>query len=91
MELGGKMVRDVELSSRPKLGDNMVMAIEFADGSSGVYLLKFGDGWGKGIFRREEVEASDAASESDRRPAAGGMLPADDEVAVRCDVRGKMS
>ena len=52
-ELGGKMVRDVELSSRPKLGDNMVMAIEFTDGKSGVYLLKFGDGWGKGIFRRE--------------------------------------
>ncbi len=52
-ELGGKVVLDVELSSRPKLGDNMVMAIEFADGSSGVYLLKFGDGWGKGIFRRE--------------------------------------
>jgi hypothetical protein len=51
--LGGKTVGDVELSSRPKLGDNMVMAIEFTDGSSGVYLLKFGDGWGKGIFRRD--------------------------------------
>jgi hypothetical protein len=61
-ELGGKKVRDVELSSRPKLGDNMVMAVEFSDGSSGVYLLKFGDGWGKGIFRREAGETSDATA-----------------------------
>jgi len=51
-ELGGKLVTNLELSSRPKLGENMVMAIGFADGSSGVYLLKFGDGWGKAIFRR---------------------------------------
>jgi hypothetical protein len=61
-ELGGKMVRDAELSSRPKLGDKMVIAIDFTDGSSGVYLLKFGDGWGKGIFRRGVGEESDSAS-----------------------------
>ena len=61
-ELGGKTVRDVEMSSRPKLGDNMVMAIDFTDGSSGVYLLKFGDGWGKGVFRRGEGDASGAAA-----------------------------
>ena len=62
-ELGGKVVHDVELSSRPKLGENMVMAIEFSDGSSGVYMLKFGDGWGKGIFRREAAAASSAAAD----------------------------
>ena len=62
-ELGGKMVSDVELSARPKLGENMVMAIEFSDGSSGVYMLKFGDGWGKGIFRREAAAASSAAAD----------------------------
>jgi hypothetical protein len=61
-ELGGKMVSDVELSSSPKLGERIVMAIEFADESSGVYLLKFGDGWGKGIFRRGVDDVSDAAA-----------------------------
>jgi hypothetical protein len=61
-ELGGKMVSDVELSSSPKLGESIVMAIEFVDQSSGVYLLKFGDGWGKGIFRRGADDASDAAA-----------------------------
>ena len=63
-ELGGKMVSDVELSSSPKLGESIVMAIEFADESSGVYLLKFGDGWGKEIFRRE-------AGKEPSVPAAG--------------------
>ena len=72
-ELGGKKVRDVELSSRPKLGDNMVMAVDFTDGSSGVYLLKFGDGWGKGIFRREPGEVSDAAG-GQKASAAGDPL-----------------
>jgi len=76
-ELGGKRVRDVELSSRPKLGENMVMAIEFDDGSSGVYLLKFGDGWGKGIFRRDAVETSDGEAggqdtSASREPSPGG-------------------
>ncbi len=61
-ELGGKMVSNVELSSSPKLGERIVMAIEFADESSGVYLLKFGDGWGKGIFRRGVDDVSDAAA-----------------------------
>lgn len=61
-ELGGKMVSDVELSSSPKLGERIVMAIEFADESSGVYLLKFDDGWGKGIFRRGVDDVSDAAA-----------------------------
>jgi hypothetical protein len=64
-ELGGKTVRDVELSSRPKLGDKMVMTIDFTDGSSGVYLLKFGDGWGKGIFRREAVKGTRQESAAD--------------------------
>ena len=63
-ELGGRMVNDFELSSRPKLGEDFVLAIQFADESSGIYLLKFGDGWGKAIFRREAAEsASERATE----------------------------
>ena len=73
-ELGGKMVSDVELSSRPKLGDNMVMAIEFTDGSSGVYLLKFGDGWGKAIFRREAVDSGNERA-TDDSAAGEEILP----------------
>ena len=56
-ELGGRMVNDFELSSQPKLGEDFVLAIKFADESSGIYLLKFGDGWGKAIFRREAEES----------------------------------
>ena len=78
-ELAGKMVRDVELSARPKLGDNMVMAIEFSDGSSGVYLLKFGDGWGKGIFRREAVGTSDATSAASEGGVEGEKIAGDSE------------
>jgi hypothetical protein len=80
-ELGGKVVRDVELSSRPKLGDNMVMSMEFTDGSSGVYLLKFGDGWGKGIFRRGEVKAMREEADADggiNSAVAGDTGTADD-------------
>ena len=66
-ELGGKTVSNFELGSRPKLGDNMVMAIEFTDGSSGVYLLKFGDGWGKAIFRRGAGMAAELVEEGSFR------------------------
>ena len=63
-ELGGRMVNDFELSSQPKLGEDFVLAIQFADESSGIYLLKFGDGWGKAIFRREaEESASERATD----------------------------
>lgn len=73
-ELGGKMVADVELSSRPKLDENIVMAITFADESSGIYLLKFGDGWGKAIFRRGESTAGEST--------AGDSGAADEVVAT---------
>ncbi|MBJ7392283.1 MAG: DUF3859 domain-containing protein, partial [Chthoniobacterales bacterium] len=66
-ELGGKTVSNFELGSRPKLGDNMVMAIEFTDGGSGVYLLKFGDGWGKAIFRRGAGMAAELVEEGSFR------------------------
>ena len=66
-ELGGKMVNDFELSSRPKLGEDIVLAIQFADESSGVFLLKFGDGWGKGIFRRGAVKAARGEPAPDER------------------------
>ena len=52
MDLGGKKVTGFEMSCVPKLGEDLVLAIEFADGTSGVYLLKFGDGWGSAVFRQ---------------------------------------
>lgn len=81
-ELGGKTVRDVELSSQPKLGEKMVMAIEFADGNSGIYLLKFGDGWGKAIFRREVVQRAD---EQSAEQGGGGSAAADDDTGSTGD------
>lgn len=51
-DLGGRKVSGLELSCAPKLGEDLVLAIEFADGTSGVYLLKFGDGWGRAVFRQ---------------------------------------
>jgi len=51
-DLGGKKVTGFEMSCVPKLGEDLVLAIEFADGTSGVYLLKFGDGWGSAVFRQ---------------------------------------
>lgn len=70
--LGGKMVADFELSSRPKLGEDLVMAIGFADETSGVYLLKFGDGWGQAIFRREGGTGTSAASLRETETAVPG-------------------
>jgi hypothetical protein len=91
-ELGGKMVSDVELSSSPKLGESIVMAIEFADESSGIYLLKFGDGWGKGIFRREADDASYVAAVQSERtlervemandPALGNIVSQGNTIAA---------
>lgn len=66
-ELGGKTVSDFELSSGPKLGDNVVMAINFVEGGSGVYLLKFGDGWGQAIFRREDGITAEVIEEGSFR------------------------
>jgi hypothetical protein len=51
-DLGGKKVSGFELSAVPKLGEDLVLAVEFTDGTSGVYLLKFGDGWGRAVFRQ---------------------------------------
>jgi len=79
-ELGGKKVRDVELSSRPKLGENIVMAIDFTDDTSGVYLLKFGDGWGKGIFRREAGETPDATATPSESGVEGEEIAGDSEM-----------
>lgn len=79
-ELGGKIVADLELSSRPKLDENIVMAITFADGSSGIYLLKFGDGWGKAIFRRDMAKAGDAAAVE--TSAADDAVPLEEETSV---------
>jgi hypothetical protein len=88
-ELGGRMVNDFELSSRPKLGEDIVLAVQFADESSGVYLLKFGDGWGKAIFRREAAKSESTSkmdvsvageevvsSESDFSDEVPGEVPA---------------
>ena len=52
-QFDGKQISDFEFGCNPKLGENLVVAIEFQDGSSGVYVLKFGDGVGKAVFRRE--------------------------------------
>lgn len=79
-ELGGKMVADLELSSRPKLDEDIVMAITFADESSGIYLLKFGDGWGKAIFRREATKTGDASTADSG--AADGAVSREEETSV---------
>lgn len=51
LPLDGKEIRDFEIGSTPKVDDEVVVMVEFTDGSSGVYLLKFGDGRGQSIFR----------------------------------------
>ena len=51
-DLGGKKVAGFELSCSPKLGEDLVLAIQFTEGTSGVYLLKFGDGWGRAVFQK---------------------------------------
>jgi len=73
-DLGGKTVSNFELSSRPKLGEDIVLAIQFADESSGVYLLKFGDGWGKAIFRREAANSGNERA-TDASAAGEVMVP----------------
>ncbi|MBJ7390810.1 MAG: DUF3859 domain-containing protein, partial [Chthoniobacterales bacterium] len=69
-ELGGKKASGFEISSTPKLGEDLVLAIGFTDGSSGIYILKFGDGWGKAVFRRAS-EKADSASPAEAERGAG--------------------
>jgi hypothetical protein len=51
LRLDGKEIRDFEIGVTPKIDDEVVVMVEFADGSSGVYLLAFGDGRGQSVFR----------------------------------------
>ena len=64
------------------------MAIQFADGDSGVYLLKFGDGWGQAIFQREIAPASSAAG--DPSVDSSGETAADGDVNGELSDRGGM-
>jgi hypothetical protein len=62
-QFDGKQISDFEFGCNPKLGENLVVAIEFQDGTSGIYLLKFGDGLGKAVFRPSaEISASTGLS-----------------------------
>lgn len=82
-QFDGKQISDFEFGCNPKLGENLVVAIEFQDGSSGIYLLKFGDGLGKAVFRpsaetstspgtgrEENAVISDAQKEEEELSAA---------------------
>ena len=64
-ELGGKKVSGFELSCAPKLGEDVVFAIDFTSGKSGLYQLKFGDGWGQAVFRKESGDQDKAGNEID--------------------------
>jgi len=58
----GKAIAGLEFGSNARIDEDLVLAIEFSDGSSGVYLLKFGDGLGKAVFRREVARSGKAAA-----------------------------
>lgn len=51
LELDGKEIRDFEIAVTPKVDDQVVVMVEFIDHSSAVYVLHFGDGQGRSIFR----------------------------------------
>lgn len=51
LKLDGKEIHDFEIGATPKVDDEVVVMVEFKDGSSGVYILQFGDGRGQSIFR----------------------------------------
>ena len=51
LKLDGKEIHDFEIGVTPKVDDEVVVMVEFKDGSSGVYILQFGDGRGQSIFR----------------------------------------
>lgn len=77
-ELGGKKVSGFELSCTPKLGEDLVLAVEFTDESSGVYLFQFGDGRGQSVFRQEgEEPASDRTKKPENVDVAEDVLSAD--------------
>jgi len=81
----GKVIAGLEFGSNARIDEDLVLAVEFTDGSSGVYLLKFGDGWGKAIFRREN-STEGSASSSPRGAAAGTMASEETKSAVEPSV-----
>lgn len=93
-DLGGKKVAGFELSCAPKLGEDLVLAIDFAGGKSGLYQLKFGDGWGQAVFRKEngEQDKADRASDglSDLVPPADAEKTEPSAGAIGPDVTAQM-
>lgn len=42
--LGGRRVEDFQMSKAPKSGEDLAVTVTFADGESGIYIFRFGDG-----------------------------------------------
>lgn len=63
----GKAIAGLEFGNNARIDEDLVLAIEFSDGSSGIYLLKFGDGLGKAVFRRDVMKAARGESAQDER------------------------
>lgn len=85
-DLGGKKVSGFEISASPKLGEDIVLATSFADGTSGIYELKFGDGWGRSVFRKETGDQGNAQAGWNAGGRAGAMLPGTAQFAASGDV-----
>jgi hypothetical protein len=80
-QFDGKQISDFEFGCNPKLGENMVVAIEFQDGSSGIYLLKFGDGLGKAVFRLSSETSSPAEAGSGENSASADTTKETEEIS----------
>lgn len=57
MKLDGKRITGAEISNSAKIGEKVALVLDFADGTSGVYVANFG----KGLTMRKSAEAASPA------------------------------
>lgn len=48
--LGGRRVEDFQISKAPRSGEDLAVTVTFADGGSGIYIFRFGDGQDNPLF-----------------------------------------